>query len=171
MLGLVQPVGVQLARRRRGRGSPCSPSPSRSATTGFGTRGLDHVVVLGQRRAARARAPGWPSSRSRCRSSACGRLQDERHLVEARVGVGAAVVDVAHHDPLGDAVAVHVGERPARCPRSSAGARRRSSRSRAGPPRGPRARRPGSRPSARGLRRCRSRSPAIWLPFRSRAVM
>src|SRR5439155_11837567 len=70
---------------------------------------LDDAVVLGPRRAAGAGRGDHGPVEAAAAPARAVELEDERHLVEVGVGAGPAVVDVADHDQLGDAVAVDVG--------------------------------------------------------------
>src|SRR5439155_4460889 len=75
---------------------------------GIGERDLDYARVL----RARAAAGPWRGEHGPVEAAAAPArpvaVEDERDLVEA--GVAAAVVDVADHDQLGNAVAIDVGD-------------------------------------------------------------
>ncbi len=109
VLGLVQPVGVQLPVVGREEDLELSV-PVQVGGHGVRHRGLDHVVVLGARPAAGAGARDGGPVEAAAAPARPVEAQEERHLVEGGVGVGAAVVDVAHHDPLARAVPVDVRE-------------------------------------------------------------
>src|SRR5207253_3323137 len=69
----------------------------------------DDVIVLGKRSAAGAGGRDRGPVEAAAAPARAVELEDEWHVIEACVGNGAAVVDVADHDQLGDAVAVDIG--------------------------------------------------------------
>src|SRR5206468_11866912 len=102
----VQPVGVNLAVVGRIE-DLLEAVPVEVDHHRVGDRGRDHRVVHGAGGAPRAGGRDHRPVEAATAPARAVQLEDERHLVEG--GVGGAVVDVAHHDHLGNAVAVDVG--------------------------------------------------------------
>src|SRR5207245_6913007 len=71
---------------------------------------LDDVVILGARCAAGTGRRDHGPVEAAATPARAIEPEDEWHVIEAGVRDGAAVVDVADHDQLGDTVAVDIGD-------------------------------------------------------------
>ena len=107
MLGLVEPVGVDLAVVGR-IDDLLEAVAVEIGNRRIGDGELDDVPILGARCAVGAGRRQHGPVKAAAAPARAVQLEDERHVVEAHVG--GAVVDVADHDQLGDAVAVDVGD-------------------------------------------------------------
>ena len=109
VLGLIEPVGVDLAVVG-GIENLHEAVAVEVGDHGAGFSFPDDVVVHGARGAAGA--GGWDCGpvEAAAAPARAVELEDKRHVIKVGVGRGAAVVDAADHDQLGDTVAVDVGD-------------------------------------------------------------